>query len=210
MTLQAHLITLFFSFLLMLNWKSWPHPYPYSSPIRFRLIITRSSLSLFQTENSLENSQLSLKNVFCKLCSFLIFLHNFCICWHQLMTLLSIDLSRVCIKMDAYLKLYYQQLSKHEKDTLILLNLGVLSYEMKTGVYFTVRLTWPVYRARDQAVAAVSTISGLCYKGKMKVQCYKEAQINQLSKYIFKNFTSNSKKLFYLADISRIMTKLEG
>lgn len=61
---------------------------------------------------------------------------------------------------------------------------------------------------------AITTISRpfeeVYYKGKMKVQCYREAQINQLSKYIFKNFTSNSKKLVYLAGISRIMTKLEG
>lgn len=77
-----------------------------------------------------------------------------------------------------------------------------------------VRLKWPVYIAREQAMVAISTLSWpfeeVCYKQKMKVQCYREAQINQLSKYIFKNFTSNSKKLVYLADISRIMTKLEG
>lgn len=174
MTLQAHLITLLFSFLLMLYWKSWPYPtLPLS--LQFTHLLSPHhhpvcSVFTFKLRIPLKMA-LSLKNVFCKLCSFLIFLHNFCICWHQLITFLSIQtyLESILRWIHIQNQLHHQQLSKHEKDTLILLNLGVLNYEMEN-----VRLKWPVYIARDQAVVAISTISrpfeGVRYKRKMKVQ----------------------------------------
>lgn len=128
---------------------------------------------------------------------------------------LYIDLFRLYIKMNLYPKLAVPLAAKQAWERYLDLakSWGPQLWNGKWCL-LNCQLKWPVYLARDQAVVAITTISRpfqeVRYKGKVKVPCYKEAQINQLSKYIFKNFTSNSKKLVYLADISRIMTKLEG
>lgn len=213
------LIWLFFSFLLMLNWKGWSHPMlPFSLQFTHSLLPYHHpvcSVFTFKLRIPLKTASEVWK---CILQVLLIphfptqFLYLLASADHSS---LYIDLSRLYIKVDLYPKLAVPLAANQawERYFDLAKSWGPQLWNGKWCL-LNCQLKWPVYLARDQAVVAITTISrpfeGVHYKGKMKVQCYREAQINQRSKYIFKNFTSNSKKLVYLADISRIMTKLEG